>query len=192
MKESLILLLVVTFTLSNAYQHKKEEGMDYISGLITEAFLELEQMPEFGFKDIVELIKGFLRGLNSKNEIGNTVACYEELPKTYEQIKAAIKEIRNTDWQDTNKIIDALVEVVHAAQGIIKAVIPCIKITSEVKMIVKRFSELTWAKLLQRLKAKIWDIINDIINLVRDFGKKEYQAAGKHIGTIIYVIFLAV
>ena len=191
MKGSLILFLVVAFTLSNAYQHKKEEGMDYVSGLITEALLELEEMPEFGFDEIVNLTRGLLHGLNSKREINNSVICFEHLPKTYKQIETAIKEIRDTDWQDTNKIIDALVKVIRAVQEIVKTAIPCIKITSEVKMIVKRLSDLTWIKLLERLKAKIWAIINDIITIVKAFGKKDYYTAGKHIGTILYDIFLA-
>jgi hypothetical protein len=156
--------------------------------------LFLANLPGIEFDDFVQMVKGFLSGINQGHSFDEVEKCIMSVPKVLELVKEAIEEIKKINWgdfmKDLNKLVDALMKLIDAIKQILEAVKPCSKVPDEIESIIKKIINMDAQKLLEKILHNVFQIINDLTEAIKNLTEKKYFEFGSDFGDLLFRLFL--
>lgn len=180
---SLIVDCISSFKNGNLYQAGKDLG-----ALLLKLFLS--DAVEFNYEDVIKLIEGFLEGINQGHNFEDIEECIKDVPIIIEDVKMAIELLKNVDWKNLDKIIDALMKVFDVFKAILIAVKPCSKSPNDIEFLINRISNLDVNKLLTKIMSNIFQLVHDITEAINKVAQHLYFDCGKDLGDIFYRLIL--
>ena len=152
--------------------------------------LLIKAVPEMEYKDAVEFIKGFLKGINQSHNFNDVETCLDDIPVIVEDIKAAIEALKNLDWKNIEKIVHAFLTLFDTGRKIIEAILPCSKAPKEMEIILKKIKNIDPNKLINKITAHLLELVQDIIDALTKAGKHDYFGCGDDLGDVFYRLVL--
>jgi molecular chaperone GrpE (heat shock protein) len=154
----------------------------FLSGMIDEL--------QINFDDIIKFVEGFLEGINEGHNFDNIEQCLKDLPNVLTDVKKAIEEIKNIDWKNMDKLVEALMAIFDAFQKVLAAIKPCSKVPGDVDKIIEKLMNIDVNKLLSKIMANIMQLIHDITEGLEKLSKHDYKGFGQDIGDILFKLVL--
>jgi predicted transcriptional regulator len=174
-----------------------KKGDAYTAGKCLGDFLYrlfLANLPGIEFDDFVQMVKGFLSGINQGHAFDDVEKCIMAAPHVWGLVKEAIEEIKLIDWnnvmKDLNKLVEAMMKLIDAFKQILEAVKPCSKVPDEIESIIKKIINMDAQKLLEKILHNVFQIINDLTEAIKNFTEKKYFEFGSDFGDLLYRLIL--
>eukprot|EP00826_Nyctotherus_ovalis_P011675 TRINITY_DN1303_c0_g1_i1.p1 TRINITY_DN1303_c0_g1~~TRINITY_DN1303_c0_g1_i1.p1 ORF type:complete len:283 (-),score=36.67 TRINITY_DN1303_c0_g1_i1:146-994(-) len=146
------------------------------------------QPMERGRCDAFEFLKGFLEGLNEKGDINKLIHCIRNIDDIAEKIVRALELIIAGDIREIFEGVRLLVEGV---QEYINTIVPCAKGFHQIKRLFKKLQRLEIRVIFHKIIQNAEFYRNLIEKCIDTFRKKEYKLAGKHLGQLLFLLFLS-
>ena len=138
--------------------------------------------------EIIAVISGFLDGLNQGGNFNNLEECIDEIPDIIADVKNVIVLMKNLDWKNLEKIVDALMSIVDTIRRILANIKPCSKIPEDIETLIKKFKAITLGKLIDKLLHNTMQIINGVSAAIKKLGNKDFLSFGRIVGTIMFIL----
>ncbi len=137
--------------------------------------------------DVVEFLKGFLEGLNEKGNVSELVKCMKGIEPSITKIIQAVQLIAKMTFQD---IVQGITLLVSAVTDIITALKPCADGFEQIKKLLEAIANIDITKLVTKIMMNAGAFIKELTECIANFKAAKYNATGKNIGTIMYMLFL--
>jgi len=154
----------------------------------------LTSMPGFSFDDFVQMVKGFLTGINQAHNFDDIEKCLVAFPEVWVLVKQAVDDIKKIKWdevlKDLTKLIEPLLKLIEAFKEVLHSIKPCSKVPEEINAIIKKISEIDAEKLLEKILHNVFQIINDLTEAIKNLTEGKFFQFGNDIGDILYRLIL--
>lgn len=167
----------------------KQAGQD-IGDILYRLFLVDVNVDEMTFNDIVAILKGLLHGINQGQNIGNVETCLMNIPTLIDSIKELVELVKNIDWKNLDKLVEALKKVFKIMELVLDGIKPCSLVPKEIDEIIKKLSEIDSKKLLEKVLKNAFKLINDITAAIKALTKADYYEFGYKLGDIVFFLLL--
>lgn len=151
--------------------------------------LFLDTMAELqSFEDFVNFMVGFIEGIGNGQKFVDIEVCLKKMPEVWTEIINAINDLKNINWRNLDKLVEALIKIFNAFITIFQGIKPCSKVPAEIEEMIQKLINIDYNVLLQKILLNSFQLIADITNAIKNLGNKDYVAAGKSIGEIFWVL----
>lgn len=145
----------------------------------------MEPVDESRFMDF---IKGFMEGLNEQGDINKLVGCIRDADAIIQEIIQALELIKTREIMD---IIEGISKLVKAVKKIIEMLQPCSEGFKQFKKLMEALKNFDIQKLVIKILSNIEKIIGLIKDCIAGFKNKDFYAAGKNLGSLLFILFLS-
>ncbi len=136
----------------------------------------------------VDFITGFLEGLHENKTTEDLLKCIKSFEPIFNEIKEALAYFKKFNF---NNIVKGVTLLIKAVKEIVEALKPCMEGFQQLKKLVDVIKSASPSKIAMKILANPIAIIADVTACIEGFKSKDYKAAGKALGDIMYRLFLA-
>ena len=135
-----------------------------------------------------DFIKGFFEGINEGGDINKILDCLKEGEAIIAKVTEALECIMKMDVVNVMKGIMMLVDVVKQIGEKLK---PCTEGYTQLEKLLKAVMNANFMEIVAKVMKNSFVIIAEIMDFISVIKSGSYEKAGKDLGDILFLIFLA-
>lgn len=159
--------------------------MKYLALLFIALLATQESVPQ----EIEDFLDGFFSAFGTWDV--DFTSCLHDSEGVISEIVILLNEAKTMDWKNVVKVIHFVEDVLDGLKKIFKSIEDCRNIPEDMKKIIAQIKGETIEEHKMAIIKNMGTIVKDGINFYQDIEKKNFIAAGKDIGDIIYIVLLA-
>ena len=141
-------------------------------------------------ENVVEGMKGFLVEINKKGDVIHTYDCVNQIPIFVTKMELLIEDLKKMEWNDVEKIFDAIIDFFEAMKEGVLSLKPCIKVPAEAVTLFNKIGAIDVDKMLKKVLQAAFQLFAWVTEAVRQMGLKNYYEFGSNLGRIVYLVLL--
>eukprot|EP01022_Parablepharisma_sp_SALTPOND_P020801 TRINITY_DN386_c0_g1_i4.p1 TRINITY_DN386_c0_g1~~TRINITY_DN386_c0_g1_i4.p1 ORF type:complete len:195 (-),score=15.40 TRINITY_DN386_c0_g1_i4:48-632(-) len=143
----------------------------------------------------LDLTRGFAESLNENKEpVDRLLLCISGLYEEEAVINDIIETIKNLDFTDVGKMVEALMHLINDVKLLIRSFDPCFDAPHDIFAIIKKIVSDTsmglLLKVFKNLTSNGLRIYEDVGVLGLEFYKKHFYEGGYHLGDLFWVLLV--
>jgi uncharacterized protein YjgD (DUF1641 family) len=136
----------------------------------------------------IDFLKGLFDGLQIKEDVEKFLKCIKDLNPIFQKIKEALEILKHININDIQKGLKQLFEALKQLFEMIK---PCAQVGSIIHKLISLISSCNILKIALAIITHPVAFVSDVVKAIESFAKGDLYNAGKAVGDILRIIFLA-
>eukprot|EP01022_Parablepharisma_sp_SALTPOND_P014113 TRINITY_DN1899_c0_g1_i1.p2 TRINITY_DN1899_c0_g1~~TRINITY_DN1899_c0_g1_i1.p2 ORF type:complete len:523 (-),score=82.97 TRINITY_DN1899_c0_g1_i1:4803-6371(-) len=142
---------------------------------------------ETSFEPLKDFLKGFLEGIHETKPINDLMKCMDVAERLMEKIKAALELIHKLTIDSMLEGLSMLFEALFELEEMLR---PCLEEYGQFKKLMDAMGNANIGKVITKILMNPIQFMVDVMECIKSFEHKKFSPAGKHLGNILYKLFL--